>query len=197
MTKLLILDKDGTLVRPKSGEKFVQHPEDQELIPGVSDAIARYAADGWMMAIASNQGGVDAGYKTLEDAIAEMQYAMMLSEIECAFFCPDMDGKQCYSIIAASTLTWACDVKALHRRAVFPLYRLASYRKPGFGMLQEAASYWSSSHWELMTYKGFRPEAQILMVGDRPEDQQAAKNAGVDFLWAHEWVYQSTGITWF
>lgn len=57
MTKLLILDKDGTLVRPKSGGEFVQHPEDQELLPGVADAIGRYAAEGWTMAIASNQGG--------------------------------------------------------------------------------------------------------------------------------------------
>ena len=46
MEKLLILDKDGTLVRPKSGNEFVQHPEDQELLPGVVEAIARYAANG-------------------------------------------------------------------------------------------------------------------------------------------------------
>lgn len=57
MTKLLVLDKDGTLVRPKSGNTFVQHPEDQEMIEGVAEAIARYIADGWTIAIASNQGG--------------------------------------------------------------------------------------------------------------------------------------------
>ena len=28
---------------------------------------------------------------------------------------------------------------------------------------------------------------QILYVGDRPEDEQAAKAAGVDFMWADEW----------
>lgn len=57
--KLLVLDKDGTLVRPKSGNTFVQHPEDQELIEGVAEAIQRYVADGWQLAIASNQGGCE------------------------------------------------------------------------------------------------------------------------------------------
>ena len=39
MAKLLILDKDGTLVRPKSGGRFVQSPDDQELIPGVVEVL--------------------------------------------------------------------------------------------------------------------------------------------------------------
>jgi hypothetical protein len=55
--KLLVLDKDGTLTRPKSGGVFPRYPEDQELIDGVTDGIQRYVADGWTIAIASNQGG--------------------------------------------------------------------------------------------------------------------------------------------
>jgi len=31
-----------------------------------------------------------------------------------------------------------------------------------------------------------RPE-EILFVGDRPEDEQAAANAGVAFQWAADW----------
>lgn len=54
MTNLLVLDKDWTLIRPKSGNTFVQDPEDQELIEGVAEAIARYVADGWQLAIVSN-----------------------------------------------------------------------------------------------------------------------------------------------
>lgn len=41
MSKLLILDKDGTLVTPASGKKFVHHPEDQVVLPGVHEAIAQ------------------------------------------------------------------------------------------------------------------------------------------------------------
>jgi phosphoglycolate phosphatase-like HAD superfamily hydrolase len=28
---------------------------------------------------------------------------------------------------------------------------------------------------------------EALMVGDRPEDEAAAKNAGIQFLWDFEW----------
>jgi phosphoglycolate phosphatase-like HAD superfamily hydrolase len=28
---------------------------------------------------------------------------------------------------------------------------------------------------------------EILMVGDRPEDEQCAKNANIPFMWAHDW----------
>lgn len=57
MKKLLILDKDGTLTKPASGGTFPQHPTDQVLLPGVAEAVAHYAQDGWTICIASNQGG--------------------------------------------------------------------------------------------------------------------------------------------
>jgi D-glycero-D-manno-heptose 1,7-bisphosphate phosphatase len=187
--KLLILDKDGTLVQPVSGEKFVQHPHDQKFIPGVSEAIARYVADGWKVAIASNQAGVAAGYKTLKDAIAEMEYclALTLGKIKHGFLCPDMEGKQCYRVISDEDYTWHCDRKALHNRIIPVLYNLDSYRKPGYGMLQEAAS-----NFGMMNWKGFRDPSSILFVGDRPEDEQAALNAGVRFMWVSEWRGDAT-----
>ena len=88
--KLCIFDKDGTLTTTKSGETFVQHPEDQILLPGVVEGITAMAADGWLFAIASNQGGVAAGYKSLDDAIREIRYCLsLLPQIELGLFCPD------------------------------------------------------------------------------------------------------------
>lgn len=169
--KLLILDKDGTLVRPASGEKFVQHPHDQELIPGVSEAIARYAADGWTMAIASNQGGVAAGYKTLDDAIAEMEYLGQLfrsigQKEPHIVFCPVFDGSECYSMLRNwfdKDHGWSL----LHSSRFTPGFSFpGKYRKPNAGMLNALMS--------------LHPSAEYLMVGDRPEDKQAAANAGVN-----------------
>ena len=57
--KLAVLDKDGTLTTPISGDKFSQSPQDQRLLPGVREAIDRLRSDGWSLAIASNQGGCD------------------------------------------------------------------------------------------------------------------------------------------
>lgn len=173
-TKLLVLDKDGTLVRPKSGNTFVQHPEDQELIEGVAEAIQRYVADGWQLAIASNQGGVAAGYKSLDDAIAEMQYAMKLTGIPDAYFCPDMEGISCL---------WVNEYRHVDIVSTFKKYEelSGSYRKPAGGMLRLAG-------WRMQSGYNCRLEIEVsLMIGDRPEDEQAAQAAGFDFLWADEW----------
>jgi D-glycero-D-manno-heptose 1,7-bisphosphate phosphatase len=98
MRKLLLVDKDGTLVRPKSGKEFVQNHKDQELLPKVAETIAHYRAEGWWINIISNQGGVALGYKSLEDTIQEMQFCLeLLPDIDSAYFCPD-DGETCFSV---------------------------------------------------------------------------------------------------
>jgi histidinol phosphatase-like enzyme len=255
MAKLLVVDKDGTLVRPKSGNTFVQHPEDQELIEGVTEAIQRYVADGWTIAIASNQGGcevrkckvadfpvgayyingndkslmiirknqsterilpsdyvdsfitlytseprpngkdylyfsadsiVQFQYKTLDMAIAEMQYAMNLTGIRYGLFCPDMDGNIGWQVWAEDPDLYDppfSDLKVSESmianiRSVFPAYLLEGFRKPQNGMLVLASFCIAGlpDKWE-----------QRLMIGDRPEDQGAAQAAGFDFMWAEDW----------
>jgi D-glycero-D-manno-heptose 1,7-bisphosphate phosphatase len=170
--KLAIFDKDGTLVTPKSGEKFVQHPEDQMLLPGVAEGIAAMAADGWVMAIASNQGGVAAGHKTLDDAIEEMRVCLsLLTDIKLGLFCPDFEGDICMAIDGCAALniavqSWGQGLKGL-------------YRKPHSGMIEAAHRMVFESHIS-------NPDS-VLFVGDRPEDEQAAANAGVRFQWANKW----------
>lgn len=180
--KLLILDKDGTLVRPASGEEFVQHPHDQELIPGVAEVVARHTADGWKMAIASNQGGVAAGYKTLDDAIAEMKYCLSLLSVpaKTAVFCPD-NGK---TIEFVSNFYNRKEGKfcSHYRKYLGDIYSsnasfCGTFRKPSPGMINVLVKH--------CCYEDER--ADVLFVGDRPEDGQAAANAGVKFMWAADW----------
>ena len=173
--KLLILDKDGTLVKPKSGARFVQHPEDQELLPGVADAIARYAAEGWTMAIASNQGGVAAGYKTLDDAIAEMKFCLnLLPQIADSVFCPD-DGK---TLILCDRLDYL-DISRHWEH-------LGGFRKPSPGMLKYHIMTRLATLADIRA--GYPQESgyPALMVGDMERDRNAAENAGIDFIWAHD-----------
>lgn len=59
MKKLLALDKDGTITTTVSGETFVRSPDDQKLILGIADKISEYIAEGWSIAIVSNQGGCE------------------------------------------------------------------------------------------------------------------------------------------
>ena len=163
--KLLVLDKDGTLTRTKSGHTFVQHPKDQVLIDGVVEAIAAYTADGWTMAIASNQGGVTAGHKTLEEAIAEMQYAMELTGINIAAIAhsKEENGYGEFALITPET------AKEMSHGEKF--------RKPNAGMLN-----FFCHHFEVGL------SAKKLMIGDRDEDFGAAVNAGFGYMHVSAWL---------
>jgi hypothetical protein len=46
MTKLLLVDLDGTIRESLSGEKFIQYPRSQRIIKGAS-AIAHYHREIW------------------------------------------------------------------------------------------------------------------------------------------------------
>lgn len=186
MSKLLILDKDWTLVKPISGGTFVQHPEDQELLPGVADTIAHYHAEGWEMVIASNQGGVTAGHKTLDDAIAEMRYCMrLLPQIAFSLFCPDQ-GSDCWFVGSAR------EINVLKVWKKFNAFDdlVGKFRKPDAGMLLLSQYY----HFWTPERGGTLQPSNTLFVGDMDTDFQCAQNAGVEFIWASDWVRQFAEI---
>jgi len=168
---LLIFDKDGTLTTPRSGTTFVQHPEDQMLLPNVAETIARYREDGWSMAIASNQGGCDSinpktgkPFKAIDETVIEMRFAMDLTGIERSAFCPKMDGYGAYAVSSSDTYyrsLGCCECKDF-----------VGFRKPDPGML---LWFMASDQYD-----------RVLFVGDRIEDQNAAIAAGVEFQWAKD-----------
>lgn len=61
-------------------------------------------------------------------------------------------------------------------------------RKPGFGMLVQTVDDLHREH------PGEQyPKSRMLMVGDRPEDEECARAAGVDFTWAADWRGEAMG----
>jgi D-glycero-D-manno-heptose 1,7-bisphosphate phosphatase len=171
--KLAILDKDGTLVLPKSGNTFVQNPADQILMTGVVEGCQRLIEAGYVLAIASNQGGVSAGHKTLDEAISEMRYCLHLLkgfdiDIRMAMFCPDFEGQECY-VVSLDEVFELVDDNGEEGQA-FEQF-VGTFRKPGAGMLKAAAN-GSQDAW---------------MIGDREEDKLAAEAAGFGFLDADRW----------
>lgn len=168
--KLLLLDKDGTLISPKSGAKFVGDPWDQAPLLGVSEILRKYAANGWDMAICSNQGGVAANHKTLANCILEMKFCLQLfPEIKEAYFCPDFEGNECWRV-------WGdCgeETRILYSENSWETTNLeivGQFRKPNPGMLTLAASFGNFE--------------EILYVGDRPEDEDASIGAKFPFQWS-------------
>lgn len=85
---LFIFDKDGTLCRSRSGQKFINSPADQELIPGVAEKLQALRDAGHKIGIASNQGGVAWGIMTFEVASNIMHHAGRLTGADAYAFCP-------------------------------------------------------------------------------------------------------------
>lgn len=177
--KLLLLDKDGTIVESSHPSGFINEPWHQKIIHPAQLAIQQAYQAGWDIKICSNQGGVAAGHKSLEKCFQEMHYCLELfPEISEAYFCPDFEGEIC----------WYCwgecseDFRIERKRSDSGWYpgtsisEFPSFRKPGAGMLLAAAN---------LDYD------HILYVGDRPEDQGAAQAANMRFMWAEEWRFNS------
>lgn len=163
--KLLVLDMDGTVRRHRSKDTFIQDPLDQEIIPEAQSAIARFAGEGYIIIGATNQGGVAAGHKTLEDAIAEQRQTLCLaSQIESILFCPDYEGRQCYRVFGKDM-----------SYGEYHQHYWGLYRKPNPGMINLAMYFWNAA------------KTNTVFVGDRSEDAEAARNAGVTFMTHQEW----------
>ena len=177
--KLIIFDKDGTLTTPKSDNTFVQSPDDQKMLPGVAEALGVLIAANKMIAIASNQGGVAAGFKSIDEAWEEMEFALELCNIGRGVFCPDMEGE---TIHQSRINPLSNEAQRVQRgRSNAECEGLGSFRKPGPGML----------NWLIACERV--DLGKVLFIGDRPEDEQAAAAAKVDFLWADEWLLDFKG----
>lgn len=163
--KILFLDCDGTIRRPKSGATFINVPEDQEIIEGVHEAIAHYKSLGFLPIGVTNQGGVASGHKSLKSAIQEQEYTLkLLPALNFIYFAPTYDGLICWKI--ARNIPTEIKQQSIEE--------FGSFRKPGSGMLNLALRFYNIE------------PSKCLMVGDRTEDEEAASAASVPFIWAED-----------
>ena len=170
---MIIFDKDHTLIRPASGGVWVEDPTDQEpLIPVTTIAALAQEHD---LYIASNQGGVAAGHKTLREAIREMEYCLdLFPSCSGALFCPDFDGDVCIRVQKSVNRRGFCSDKLDFFKG--------EYRKPNAGMIKEIIV--STEIEQGLTLDPL----DILFVGDRPEDEQAAFAAKCEFLYVDQFL---------
>lgn len=158
--KIFFFDLDGTLRETKSGKTFINEPDDQKSIAGASKAIAHYS-DRFICIGITNQGGVAAGHKSIESAIEEQHITFELfPELSEIFFCPNW-GESCYQISRGNApLSFEAPIGDDSLKV--------SCRKPGHGMLLIASQTFGLDN--------------AWMVGDRPEDEQCATAAGINFI---------------
>lgn len=168
-TPVLYLDLDGTVRKGKDElGRFVNSAADVELFPRMAERLLSYKQAGWRIVGVSNQGGIALGILSFEDAAS----AVMETQRQAR----NMFDK----IIICQH----------HPDAKDPEYARCFCRKPKIGMLVLAQNYLNET---------FRDECYpphlALLVGDREEDRECAKNGGVDFLLAKDWRAMPFTIT--
>lgn len=96
-TKLLALDRDGTLIVQKH---YLSCPEDIELLPRAVDALRRFQNDGYRIVLVTNQSGVGRGYfdeEQLSEVHAELTARLREAGIELdgIYYCPHAPEQDC------------------------------------------------------------------------------------------------------
>lgn len=96
--KLIVLDRDG-VINEELGRP-VSSPDEWEPIPGSLEAIARLHQNGWHVAVATNQSGIERGLLELETlhAVHQRMHEMVNQaggKIDVVAFCPHSETTQC------------------------------------------------------------------------------------------------------
>jgi D-glycero-D-manno-heptose 1,7-bisphosphate phosphatase len=154
----LCLDLDGTIRYSKRGP-FIHKPEDIVLFDGTEDVIWGFRDKGYLILGVTNQGGVAYGLKKPGDVDDEIEATLRLFE------------RNPFDVIKASLLHPEGRVEPYKHRSLL--------RKPDIGMLAlYEAEFFAKGvviDWD-----------NSIFVGDRPEDEECAGRAGIEFIWAHE-----------
>jgi D-glycero-D-manno-heptose 1,7-bisphosphate phosphatase len=160
-TGVLFLDLDGT-VRHGRAElgRFVNSPDDVVLFPEALDRMREWRDNGGRIVGVSNQGGIALGYLNGGVCYAAMERTQDLAE-------------DLFDVIM-----W-CEH---HPSATDPEMAACFGRKPAPGLLFEGLARLNEAYLD-----EFYPPAMALMVGDRPEDEECARRAGIEFRRADHW----------
>jgi D-glycero-D-manno-heptose 1,7-bisphosphate phosphatase len=155
----VFVDLDGTVRASKSDpDGFIQGADDIVLLPNTEEVLLLWLSRGYLILGVSNQGGVAFGYSTVEQIEAEM-------EATRALFKKDPFDR----------MLWCVS----HPESNHPVHGHRSlFRKPDIGML-------ALHEKEAMRHNGVIIDySRSVFVGDRWEDEECARRAGIEFIHA-------------
>ena len=159
-TPVLYLDIDGTVRKGKDEIGiFVNKKEDVFVFGEVPNILKKYKENGWRIVGISNQGGIALGILNYKDCLDAM--------IETQ--------KQCFGLFDKIAFC------VHHPDSKEKEMAICWCRKPRIGLIIESALSLGRD------YEEFYPPHLALFVGDRPEDEECAKNANIKFMKASDW----------
>jgi D-glycero-D-manno-heptose 1,7-bisphosphate phosphatase len=169
---LYLLDLDSTLTESISGKTFPQTVDDRKWMTGRLDRLRELQSQGKKTCIVTNQGGAAWGFLDPSDMHKFLGILCEHGKIDHYLVCFHDTGEKAHASERTNKALTVPDLTAdgLERR------------KPGPGMLVEAMRYFSI------------PCSDTIMIGDREEDREAAKNALTSFRWAWDFFGESPVI---
>lgn len=175
-----LFDLDSTLI-----VGYMDRPDKDfapvELLPGVAETWKRLRWEtGNNLAIVTNQAGVAFGFISEEDVVLKLRHvasALGYAWIEVHYGADSpLEMESADWIDREGVLVF--HVCYTHPKATVERYQednlVSDRRKPSPLMIQEAVE--SRGGWE----------STPIFIGDSPEDEKAARNAGVAFQWSQE-----------
>jgi len=157
---VLYLDLDGTVRKGKDElGRFVNGPKDVEVFPEAIEMMRRWKMAGGRIIGVSNQGGIALGIVSFADVSDAM--------IETQHQTGELFDKIAFCMH--------------HPDAANPEMARCWCRKPSPGLLIEASLDLARHYGEMY------PPYMGVMIGDRSEDEECARIAGLDFQHAHDW----------
>lgn len=97
MSKVLLLDRDGTICRAMPRGRYLTHPKELEILPGVREFLEAAKAKGYQLAVVTNQPQIARGLIT-EIILKEVHDLMRRSLphlIDKVYYCPHQDENNC------------------------------------------------------------------------------------------------------
>lgn len=205
---LLLVDLDGTIRTAKSGSVCPNGPKDQELIPGAMSALNRYQRKGYEIHGISNQGGCEAvnpetgkPYKTVKSTIAEMRYLLRICPpLRSVYFCPNYEGDG-NEVVHVERPWWLVPFLGVSHEdrtdgGCHPNYWSGrGFRKPNAGMIHIAHVQYNERTISASLALENKPDERdlepkdIIFVGDRQSDEEAAESYGCQFIWAENLLH--------
>lgn len=162
----LFMDLDGTIREPIEG-KFVNTKSNQRLIPGVLARMKEWKSRGYFISVVTNQGGIAHGFKTIQSWTEEIMFLDTLIPhglVDTFNYCPFHEEGR-----------------------IFPFNTFSHARKPGIGMIHEAAIWLFNQRHIVVDW------SNSVMVGDMDTDEQCAKNAGLTFIHINDFLNEEVG----
>ena len=176
IVRVAFFDLDGTIQRAKKGD-FINVPSDVEIIPDVIESFsASQIYNSWLIVGVTNQGGIGAGFKTMENFKAQVARLFEL-------FCEKMGLNPFYAVYYSPF--WKGEVKDNSEDREF-FQRDSCLRKPNTGMI-------AACEIDLLQKNIVIDWEKSLMIGNSDSDKRCAARAGLKYFDREDFFKNGSG----